>query len=157
MASMKHFLLSMVAVFFFSLSFAQRSETGEAAIFGIKNQDGTYTLIRMSLPDQKPIIYTLKPNQQLQRLKKYEDEKLFQNDYAFLEKTSQSKNEELITAFYLDGDLYEITGQKKSLADYNDQTIRVYKIQNQKRVLAATYEELQFLYHSPYSGYVFIN
>ena len=147
-----------MALFFSLMVFAQHTPpVKETAMFGIKNKDKSYTLIRMTMTNQKPIIYTLHPNEKLELVKRYEDVNLFQKDYAFLEKLSESKDEELITAFYKDHELYELTGQKKSLQNYNDQTVKIYRMENDKRVLAATYTEMQFLYHSPYSQYLFIN
>ncbi|GEM_PF-2841397 len=139
-----------------SLGFAQVKEPKEMAVFAVKEAEKTYTLIRMTMPAQKPIIYKLTSDEKLTFIKQYDDDATFENDYAFLEATSQSKNEELLTAFYKDHTLFEITGQKRSLDDYNAQTIKVYKIENNERIQMATYDELGFFYHSPYSGYLFI-
>lgn len=131
-------------------------EPKEMAVFAVKNADRSYTLIRMSMKDKKPVIYKLTPDQKLTFVKTYDNIATFENEYAFLNAMSQSKIEELLTAFYKDRELFEITGQKRSLDDYNAQTIKVYKIENNERIQMATYDELGFFYHSPYSGYLFI-
>ncbi len=139
-----------------SLGFAQMKEPKEMAVFGVKDADRSYTLIRMSMQDKKPVIYKLTPDQKVTLVKTYDNIAAFESEYAFLDAVSQSKNEELLTAFYKDHSLFEITGQKRSTEDYNAQTIKVYKIENNQRIQMATYDELGFFYHSPYSGYLFI-
>jgi len=152
---MKHFL-TLVMILLWSLGFAQVKEPKEMAVFAVKNADRSYTLIRMSMTDKKPIIYKLTADQKETFVKTYDNIATFENEYAFLNAVSHSKNEELLTAFYKDRELFEITGQKRSLDDYNAQTIKVYKIENNERIQMATYDELGFFYHSPYSGYLFI-
>lgn len=139
-----------------SLGFAQMKEPKEMAVFAVKDADRSYTLIRMSMKDKKPVIYKLTSDQKVTFVKTYDDVASFESEYAFLNAMSQSKNEELLTAFYKDQQLFEITGQKRSLYDYNAQTVKVYKIENNQRIQMATYDELGFFYHSPYSGYLFI-
>lgn len=113
----------------------------EAPYYSEKLSENHYKIFKISLLDNLPLIYDFKDGN-LVLIKKYTDVNLFENDYAYLEKITSSKNNQLVTAFIKDKKLYEVYSQKRVIEDYNEQTIEIYLIENSKKNLIKTFPNI---------------
>ena len=113
----------------------------EAPYYAEKLSENHYKIFKISFPDNLPLIYDFKDGNLL-LIKKYTDVNLFENDYAYLEKITSSKNNQLVTAFIKDKKLYEAYSQKRQIEDYNEQTIEIYLIENSNKKLIKTFPNI---------------
>ena len=146
--------LILISVFLTSLLYAQNEKAKEVAFYAEKDKNG-YKLFRLSTVDEKPVVYFF-DLKKIKLIKKYPVPE-FEKEYSYLEAITGSKNLMLLTAFNMNNNLYELYTQKRSISEYNEQTITIYEIKNNTKKLIGTYNTFDKFSKSKYLKFVFIN
>ena len=144
----------LVTFFLYFLGYSQFENTKEVPFYAEKTDFG-YRLFRFSLEESLPIVYLLK-NGEIILDKKYYDDLLFEETYPHLEKITASKEKQLISAFFDNGNLYEIYNQKREIKDFNNQTIEIYLIEKNKIKLVESFDTFRESSKSKFAKYIFI-